>query len=227
VGEEMRDYRDQFQEDPNFQDYRASGCTLKIANLNEICALQPVVHLDYLHRSNRFTELIRRARKDDMLSLAKITLPLPAPVELPLHFDPATNAWTLRSISPNIRIVGHFSTRIELSPGFFAMGYGFCVRLVPSIVQVVLYRGRYFLKDGHHRALALLERGITRVPVVVQELSRAEKLEVEGRFPDKTLLGPHPPLLSDYLRDDVAAACFNRAAEKTIAIQAAEELKWG
>ena len=94
-------------------------------------------------------------------------------------------------------------------------------------MQVVLYRGRYFLKDGHHRSLALLERGISRVPVVLLELSPAEKLEVEGRFPDKMLLGPHPPVLSDYLRDDVAAACFNRATEKTITIKAAEDLKWG
>jgi len=47
------------------------------------------------------------------------------------------------------------------------------------------------------------------------------------RLPDDKLLGPRPPFLPDYFRDDVAAAGFNREADKTIAIQAAEILEWG
>lgn len=223
----MDDYLDRFRAHPNFEPYRATGCSFKIANLNEICALQPIAHMDYLDRSDRFRELTAHATQDDMLSLARITLPVPAPMELPAQFDPATNAWTLRSFGSETRIVGQFSTRIEMAPGLFAMGFGFCVASLPSIVQVVHYRGRYFLKDGYHRSLLLLEKGISRVPVILRELSGAQKLEVEGRFTDEKLLGPHPPMLPDYLRDDVAAAGFHLKSEKTIVVQATENLKWG
>jgi hypothetical protein len=52
-------------------------------------------------------------------------------------------------------------------------------------------------------------------------------LEVEGRFPDETILGAHPPRLPDYLRDDVAAAGFHLAPQKTIVIQSVEDKTWG
>jgi hypothetical protein len=128
-GEELRGVQDRFQRDPHYQAYRSAGGTLKIANLNEICAVQPIVHMDYVHRTDRFSELIRCAREDDIPSSAEITLPPPPPLELPAHFDPATNAWTFRSMSPNTSIVGQFSTRVEMSPGVFAMGMDFAFDL--------------------------------------------------------------------------------------------------
>jgi hypothetical protein len=225
--EELRGYLDEFREHPNCKPYLAGGCTFKIANLNQICALQPIAHSDYLDRSELPRDLAEDARQDDMLSLARITLPLHLPGELPVQFDSGKNAWKVRTKNPGARTMGHFRARVELAPGLFAMGFGFCVALLPSFVQVVGYRGRYFLKDGYHRSLAFLQNGIARVPVILQEHSEAQKLEVEGRFSDEKLLGLHPPLLSDYLRDDVAASGFHLVAEKNITIHASENLKWG
>lgn len=126
------------------------------------------------------------------------------------------------SRNPHTQIVGHFSTRVELAPGRFGMGYGFCIALRPSFVQVVRYRGRYFLTDGYHRALALLEKGITHIPVIVHEILGSQNLELAERLPDETILGTHPPRLPDYLRDDVAAAGFHGASQTTIMIQSIE-----
>jgi len=123
--------------------------------------------------------------------------------------------------------VGHFNTRVEVTPGLFGIAYGFCVALVPSFVQVVLFRGRYFLKNGYHRSLALLEKGITHIPVMFQELSESQSLTVDGRFPDEAILGTHPPLFSDYLRDDVAALVSHLASQKTITIQSTDNVTWG
>jgi hypothetical protein len=227
VGEELRDYLMEFQKHPNSQYYLARGGTIRIADLNGICALQPIVHRDYLDHSDHFRELLQDARQDDVLSLIKITLPIPTPRELPVQFDPQKNAWVLHSGNPDARIVGHFSTRVELAPGLFGMGYGFCLAHLPSFAQVVRYRGRYFLKDGYHRSLALLEKGVTRIPVICQEILESQKLEVEGRLPDETILGAHPPTLTDYLRADVAAGGFHLASEKTIMIQSLENRTWG
>jgi hypothetical protein len=227
IGGELRDYLSEFQEHPNYKQYIASGCSIRIANLNELCALQPVVHLDYLDHSDQLKELTRRAVQDDMISLVRITLPMSPSVDLPVQFDQERNAWIIRSRNPDTRIIGHFRAQVEVAPGLFGMGYGFCIALLPSFVQVVLYRGRYFLKDGYHRSLALLEKGITHIPVIYQEIVESQNLELEGRFPDEIILGTHPPQLPDYFRDDVAAAGFHLASQKTIEIQSMEARTWG
>ncbi len=227
LGEELRDYAVEFQKQPHYGQYLAGGCTLRMANLNEICALQPIVHTDHVAHSDRSGNLIQEAVAQDMLSLAKITLPISAPDVVPMQFDQQKNAWIHESENPETRIVGPFNARVELAPGLFEMGYGFCIAQLPSYVQVVLYRGRYFLKDGYHRSLALLQKGITRVPVVFKGIPEPQKLEVKGRFSDEINLGPHPPRLADYLRDDVAAAGLHLAARKTIVIQSTENQSWG
>jgi hypothetical protein len=227
IGAEWRNYFAQLQEHPGFRPYIASGYTIRIANLNQICALQPVVHLDYLDHSDHFRTLNQQAVQEDMLSLAKVTLPIPAPMELPVQSDKRKNTWLLQFRDPHTQVVGHFNTRVELTPGVFGMAYGLCIALPPSFVQVVLYRGRYFLKDGYHRSLALLEKGITHIPVMFQELSESQSLEVDGRFPDETILGIHPPLFSDYLREDVAALVSHLASQKTITIQSTDNVTWG
>lgn len=227
AGEELRDCLAEFQEHPNGKQYIASGFTLRIADLNKICALQPIVHLDYTDHSDHWKKLIQEAAQDDMRSLMRVTLPIPQPVELPVQFDQQKSAWILQSRNPDIRTVRHFSCRLELEPGLFAMGYGFCIALLPSFVQVVLYRGRYFLKDGYHRSLALLEKGIAHIPVIFQQILESQNLKLEGRFPDETILGSHPPRFADYLRDDVAAAVSHLAFQKTIMIQSTENRSWG
>jgi hypothetical protein len=227
VGKEVDGYLAELQQHPSYKPYFASGCTVRIANLNKLCALQPVVHLDYLDHADHFRKLSQHAVPEDMRSLIEITLPIPTPAELPIQFDQQKNAWILQLRDPHTRVVGHFNTRVELTPGQFGMGYGFCIALLPSFVQVVLYRGRYFLKDGYHRSLALLEKGITHIPVMFQELAEPQKLEVEGRFPDETILGPHPPMFSDYFRNDVAAVVSHLASQKTIMIQSTETRAWG
>jgi hypothetical protein len=227
IGNEWRDHFAELQEHPGYKPYIASGYTIRIANLNQICALQPAVHVDYLDHSDQFRKLNQQAVQEDLLSVARVTLPIPAPMELPVQSDKQKNTWLLQFRDPHTQVVGHFNTRVELTPGVFGMAYGLCIALPPSFVQVVLYRGRYFLKDGYHRSLALLEKGITHIPVMFQELLDSQSLEVQGRFPDETILGPRPPLFSDYLRDDVAALVSHLASQKTIMIQSTDNVTWG
>lgn len=227
TGEELHGYLADLQGNSACKAYMASGQSIGIADLNEVCALQPIVHLDYTGHSEHLKSLMQGAVQEDMLSIAKITLPIPSPAELPLHFDAKKNAWIFQSENPQIRIIRNFSTRVELAPGLFGMAFGFCAASLPSFVQVVLHRGRYFLKDGYHRSLALLQKGITHIPVMFQELPDSQNLIVAGRFPDEIILGPHPPLFRDYLRDDVAASISHPAPRKTITIQPTEEMTWG
>lgn len=67
--------------------------------------------------------------------------------------------------------------------------------------EVAEYRGRWFLRDGYHRAEYLLRSGVTQVPAVV---IRARTLAELGPiapwfFSEQILFGPHPPYVSDFL----------------------------
>lgn len=227
IDDALLNYALEIEKQPHYKNYLKNGCTLRIAQLPDICALQPIVHLDYADFAGDFAERIERANPQDIVSVARITLPLTVPAPPPVHIESQKHAWTLHSANPDIRILTNFSGRIEVAPGLFAMGYGFCIAQPISVVQVVLYRGRYFLKDGYHRCLALLQRGITRVPVIFQGLDETQMLVVEGRFADEVILGEHPPKLTDYLRDDVAARISALSFSKTVVIRAEESHSWG
>ncbi len=127
--------------------------------------------------------------------------------------------WMIASRNPNLRLVGNFAG--EVQPG--AIGYGFIVSVLPSYVQVAWFRGRYVLRDGYHRSLGLLLRGIKNVPVFVREHSQFEDLGLpQGMLSQAAYLGEQPPTLIDYLDDQVAASVMLPASQKMIVIHGIE-----
>lgn len=225
--DELLGYLQEFHRQPSSRQYTAKGWTIQIANLQELCAVQPIVHLDYLAHSEHWQSLLQQASHESMVSLARITLPIANTSPAAAQFDPQNNSWIVKANDCDTRVVGHFSSPLEVAPGMMATACGFWVARVPSFAQVVRYRERYFLRDGYHRALALLQKGIAQIPVLFREIPEAQKLEVCESFPDAVILGPRPPLFPDYLRDDVAAAVSHLASQKTISVQAAETRSWG
>ncbi|HSW08076.1 MAG TPA: hypothetical protein VLK61_26160, partial [Aquabacterium sp.] len=147
---------------------------------------------------------------------------------LPIQFDPALNTWIVSSRNPNLRIMGHFNTPIDAGNGQTYLGCGFLVAVNPSFLQVVRYRGRYLLRDGYHRSLVLLSRGVTHAPVLFRD---AGDLDVLGRgpgmLPEPSFLGERPPMLGDYLSDTVSAAVRAPASQKMIVIQGLEMSPFG
>ncbi len=71
--------------------------------------------------------------------------------------------------------------------------------------EVAEYLGRWFLRDGYHRAEYLLRSGIAQVPAVV---IRARTLAELGPtdpwfFSEQVLFSPHPPYVSDFLDEQL------------------------
>ena len=90
-------------------------------------------------------------------------------------FDPQRNAWSIASANPNLRVVGNFAgplPAVNAPPGAFSLG--FFVSRLPSFMQVARFQGRYFLRDGYHRALGFLLSGINQVPAFVTDISAIE-----------------------------------------------------
>ena len=92
-----------------------------------------------------------------------------------------------------------------------------------SYVQVAGFNGRYFLRDGYHRAYGLLAAGIYYAPALVQDFAAFEEVQMPiGLLPPPTYLGSRPPLLTDYLDNDVATDTQVPIMSKMVVLQALE-----
>jgi hypothetical protein len=135
-------------------------------------------------------------------------------------FDATKNAWTLSSANPNLRVVGNTAGPIKDPPGLFAMG--FVVAELESFMQVALYEGRWFLRDGHHRAANLLQAGIRFAPAFTQHFERPEELVIPNGLPLGAVLGLNPPRMPDFFDDSVSSEVHLPASRKVIVVQALE-----
>ena len=191
----------------------ASGWPVHLADLRKVCALQGAVHYDQAR------DQTVEAKRDDWESIARISLPVRDDHEIPAQFDPSQKAWIITSQSSNLQIVGNFETRVEGE----GHAFGLVVRVLPSFVQVVRFRNRYLLHDGYHRCLGFLSRGIHLVPVFYKELGPYEELGIpQGILPQGAFLGPRPPLLPDYLAEDVSAEVALPATRRMVVISGIE-----
>jgi hypothetical protein len=194
------------------------GWTPMLVDLTRVCAFQPQVFLDSA------AERVAGASKQDPASIARISLPAQDRVEtVSPTFDQQRNAWSVASANPNLRVVGNFAGPLPVPntpPGAFSLG--FFLSLLPSFMQVARFQGRYFLRDGYHRAIGFLASGINLVPAFVTDISVVERLVPAGMLPQAAYLGPRPPTLRDYLDDSVAATVQAPATQKLILVQALE-----
>ena len=186
-----------------------------MVDLTRVCAFQPVVCTDDLHQ--QMAGLVQ----ESLHSIADITFPLGPTPNYHMNFDPGRNAWLLSSPDPNLQITTRFT-----GPGPPSLPhvrvYGFHVAMSRSVMEVGRYEGRWYLRDGYHRGLALIRRGVRWVPSLVREFTELERLLPGGMLPPPVFLGPRPPLLTSYLDDAVAADVQVRPQRKLILVQATE-----
>ncbi len=192
----------------------AEGWEVKLTDLARLVAFQPLVIAEQAE------ERVANITADDINSVATATLPIAQPEPLPAAFDQSKGCWVISSANPNLQVCGHFTG--PLQPGT-PPAFGFVVGVLPSFVQAARYQGRYFLRDGYHRAYGLLKRGIMKVPALVREIETIDALGVKpGMLPQEAYLGPQPPMLRDFLNDAVSADVTTAAIHKVIAVHAIE-----
>ena len=209
---EIDDYVKAFMAQDSFNIFAQEGWQTKIVDLSKVCALQPIVFSDHAE------ERTEPAINEDLLSIAKITLPIAGKTLIPIQFDQTRNTWMITSRNPNLRIIGHAS--LEMKGKTVC---GFAIDVTPSFVQVAFHRGRFVLRDGYHRSIGLLARGIHRAPVLFREFSQYDDLGMgHGMLQGHAYLGDRPALLKDYLDDEVSAKVFLPASQKMIVVQGME-----
>jgi hypothetical protein len=211
-----RDYAAALAADPQAADFLADGFRPALADLSRLCVFQPSVHLEQVAK--------RAAAADaaDVAGLAAITLPLAAQPRVIPQFDQERLTFTTNLASQNLHIVGAFGGPAEddLPPG--TVSVGFHLRVITSFVQVASIQGRYFLRDGYHRGLGLLQRGVRYAPVLVRPDLPLAELVPPGMLDFEVFMGDRPPVLADYWDDRVSCPVPAAAPRKVIIVRASE-----
>jgi hypothetical protein len=195
--------------DPSF---RSGQRKVVVVDLACVVATQPVVALDD-QRALAITA------DTTLEQLSATTLPI-SPAVLPVSaFDERSQAWVVRSRGASIAVSGRYVAAGESGdPG--TQCFGFLVTAQPSRVTIGVLEGRAVLLDGHHRAMALLAQGVRKAPVALDH-DTTITLTTEHLARD-VIFGSAPPVLADYLDDDVSLAATVARVERVIMITASE-----
>lgn len=223
VPDELAGHVRELQDSPAAQPYHAEGWKVALVDLTRVCGCQPLVV------SDQAAARVASIDPDDIAAIAAVTLPLTQGESVPVRFDPLQRTWTVVSTSHNLRIVVPAGPQPVPSTGEMVVPpegtvLGFGVASPPSFMQVGRFRGRHFLRDGYHRALGLLNRGITVAPAFVRDITAFEELFPDPRtlLPQDSYFGERPPVLQDLLNDTVSATVQVPATQKAIVISGME-----
>jgi hypothetical protein len=191
------------------------GWNVALVDLARVCAFQPTVVADAA------VERVQDVKSDDLAAIAAVTLPTSAAEPPRVQYDPSRQAYMAVSPNVNLKIVGN--VWCPAPDGSGAVILGFSVLAPPSFLNVVRFRDRVILRDGYHRAYGFLGRGITHVPAFTRTMETIEDVIPPGTFlPQDSYLGDRPPVLPDYLNDQVAATVRLPAVQKMVLIQGTE-----
>jgi hypothetical protein len=150
---------------------------------------------------------------DNWSALMALSFGPPKPVVCDLIRDGTT--LILRSGNPNLhfRISSDRSSPVTVHAG-------------SPFFEVAQYRGRWFLRDGYHRAYTLLRAGIFRLPAVIVQVRTLEELGVTQPwfFPEEVLFSPSPPRVTDFLDDALILEYDRPPLIKTLRVTMEETL---
>ena len=115
-------------------------------------------------------------------------------------------------LNPNAGLGGHLPFSLYGGSPFF---------------EVAELRGRWFLRDGYHRAYRLLQAGVHRIPAVVIYARTVEEIGATEPwfFCEEQLFSDRPPRVIDFLDPDLVLRYERTALRKVIRIRVEQFLE--
>lgn len=197
-----------------------AGVKVVLVDLRKILAFQKTVRVPGLNdRVSASTNL------DEIKDLC-----IPAndpPTPYTLTFDSDGQALTLSSFNPNFQASGpnigraSVQTNPDVPPVEIPQAVIIQFGAPTSFVQVAKFRGRYFLRDGYHRAVSLLRAGVYKVPCLLSEANTLREVySAAGNFlNEEIIMGSRPPLLADFINETVSGEGETMEVRKLIRIR--------
>ncbi|NYF80041.1 hypothetical protein [Granulicella arctica] len=136
-------------------------------------------------------------------------------VEYRMIQDAAIHTLILQSSNPNLHFRNTSNTVFPLS-----------IHSGGPFFEVACFRDRWFLRDGYHRAYALLQAGVYEVPAVIVQARTINELGATQPwfFPENLLFSETPPRVLDFLNDDLVLEYERPPLIKTLRITMEETL---
>jgi len=121
----------------------------------------------------------------------------------------------VQSSNPNL----HLRTAIDAAPPL-------TLHAGSPLFEVASYRERWFLRDGYHRAYALLRADIHAIPALIVHAETLQQLGANRPwfFSEEILFSPQPPRVEDFLVDALNLDYDRPRLIKTIRITIEETL---
>ena len=93
--------------------------------------------------------------------------------------------------------------------------------------EVAEFRGRWFLRDGYHRACHLLKAGVDRIPAVVIRARSIEELGATAPWflGEEQIFSDRPPQIGDFLDSNLILRYQRTSLRKVIRIRVEESLE--
>jgi hypothetical protein len=153
---------------------------------------------------------------NDWPALFELSFGQPKPVEYVTSHDRVTETVVLRSNNPNLHI------RVTKNPTHPLMVHGGC-----PFFEVARFRDRWFLRDGYHRAYALLKAKVFHFPAVIVEARSIEELGANRPwfFSEEVLFSTNPPRVIDFLDEDLVLQYDRPPFIRTLRIKLEETLE--
>ena len=194
----FREREQKLRIEPTFSEHAIGmkELTFGMVEIKKCRAFQPNINLDYTQ-----TLKAKVPEIGDEQGLLKFCLPtrdemLRTPAVA--NFNPTTNTFTLVTENLDTRILGQVQGEDPATGRhFFGFAYG---GGLPQM-SVVEYKGIYMIKNGYHRAYALMEKGHELMPCLVLKTDNYQTTGAVGPgfFNFDLMLSDKSPVLGDFL----------------------------
>jgi hypothetical protein len=176
--------------------------TLGVVDLNKLVVFQKQINLNFVESLRK--EIAAISTPEDLFRFTFSMGKAPPPIKMarvgPSGFAFTSPSMDFRPLGVQVlapaQVTGFEPLGTLLAVPGAAVGYG------ANVLQVVSYKNRLLLGNGSHRAYALYEAGIHRVPCLIQQATLEEELKMI--FPtlansfDDYFAARRPPMLKDY-----------------------------
>lgn len=178
--------------------------TFGMVEIDTLIAPQRQVYLNYVDEMEQ--RLPKNPTLDDLID---ICMPLNPFSPDPKVTQTGNGSWIFSSPSPDFRFLGgHLKSQLTEDDIQLTQVSGFPVKAITlfvgygsSSINVIHANNRLILNNGFHRVYALRRRGITRIPVVIQQVTNPAiefPQQMLGLSSAYLLNDPRPILVKDF-----------------------------
>jgi hypothetical protein len=201
---QLENLRTVVENDPIFQNSIANllPTGFGMVELDRLVVFQKFINLEYV---DRLKKSLGDHPNDELIF--KMCQPIEHKPAKFMGRQIANNTFIYVSPSLDIRFLGVAPLTQENIAGYQSAGVlagviGLQVGFGSNYLHALQVENRLILNNGSHRAYALRELGIERVPCIIQQVSRRDELNLVApqilQGADLYLQGKRPPVLKDY-----------------------------